>query len=108
LCGSLKQRTEKLGSHLKQFYASSNRFIYRLPELDRIFWPSSSSENEQTNSELECDMLAPSPDILTFTVGSSSSVLLNCNENLIKLKAHNCLLLQIMYKCYTLLLIIRK
>ena len=41
-----------------------------LPELDSIFWPSSRGEKENTKRELVWDILAPSPDTLTFTSGS--------------------------------------
>ena len=54
-------------------------YLLRIPELDSICCPSSSSENEQANSKLECHILAPSPGILTFTVVSSSCALISCN-----------------------------
>ena len=46
--------------------------IETVPALDGMRCPSSSNEKEHTNSELVCDILAPSPEIFTFTVVSSS------------------------------------
>ena len=44
------------------------------------YQPSSSNENEHTNREVVCGIRAPSPEILTLTVGSSSTESFNCNQ----------------------------
>lgn len=53
--------------------AEIDNLQYTLPALERTCWPSSRREKEQTKTELECDILAPSPEILIFTVGGSST-----------------------------------
>ena len=51
-----------------------------IPALDSMCGPSSSSANEQTNEELGWDIQAPSPEIFTLTVVSSSSEFFNCKQ----------------------------
>ena len=53
-----------------------------VPALESKCFSSSGIENVHTNHELECDILAPSPDIFIFTDDVSSSGwfdFLSCN-----------------------------
>lgn len=74
-----------IGCNLKET-KSNWRYVMlnkkHVPELDKQHCPSSNNEKEQTNKLLLCDILVPSPDILTFIFSTGVPFLFfSCRQN---------------------------